>query len=80
MITHPWTSFTRLLPAVLLMMSGCQLESFSERQTRQRQQYLGEAASSQQLAAGNGIREIQAPPLGAGGGITTCNLPSCIAF
>ena len=48
MITHPLASFTRLLPAVILLLSGCQLESFSERQTRQRQQYLGEAASSQQ--------------------------------
>ena len=48
MITHPWTSFTRLLPAVLLMMSGCQLESFSERQARQRQQFMGEAANSQE--------------------------------
>ena len=47
MITHPWTSFTRLLPAVLLL-SGCQLESFSERQARQRQQFMGEAASSQE--------------------------------
>ena len=48
MITHPLASFTRLLPAVILLLSGCQLESFSERQTRQRQQYLGEATSSQQ--------------------------------
>ena len=48
MITHPLASFTRLLPAVILLLSGCQLESFSERQTRQRQQYMGEAASSQQ--------------------------------
>ena len=48
MITHPLASFTRLLPAVMLLLSGCQLESFSERQTRQRQQYMGEAASSQQ--------------------------------
>ena len=48
MITDHLASFTRLLPAVLLLMSGCQLESFSERQARQRQQYLGEAASSQQ--------------------------------
>ena len=48
MITHPLASFTRLLPAVILLLSGCQLESFSERQTRQRQQYLAEAASSQQ--------------------------------
>ena len=48
MITHPLASFTRLLPAVILLLSGCQLESFSERQTRQRQQYLGEAASSQE--------------------------------
>ena len=47
MITHPLAWYARLLPAVLLL-SGCQLESFSERQTRQRQQYLGEAASSQQ--------------------------------
>ena len=31
MITHPLASFARLLPAVLLL-SGCQLESFSERQ------------------------------------------------
>ena len=48
MITHPLASFTRLLPAVILLLSGCQLESFSERQTRQRQQFMGEAASSQQ--------------------------------
>lgn len=48
MITHPLASFTRLLPAVILLLSGCQLESFSERQTRQRQHYMGEAASSQQ--------------------------------
>ncbi len=48
MITHPLASFTRLLPAVMLLLSGCQLESFSERQARQRQQYMGEAASSQQ--------------------------------
>ena len=47
MITDPLASFARLLPAVLLL-SGCQLESFSERQARQRQQYMGEAASSQQ--------------------------------
>ena len=47
MITAPLASFARLLPAVLLMMSGCQLESFSERQARQRQQFMGEAASSQ---------------------------------
>ena len=48
MITHPLAWYARLLPAVLLLLSGCQLESFSERQTRQRQQYMGEAASSQQ--------------------------------
>ena len=48
MITHPLASFTRLLPAVIVLLSGCQLESFSERQTRQRQQYVGEAASSQE--------------------------------
>ena len=48
MITHPLASFTRLLPAVILLLSGCQLESFSERQARQRQQYMGEAAISQQ--------------------------------
>ena len=48
MITHPLASFTRLLPAVMLLLSGCQLESFSERQARQRQQYMGEAASCQQ--------------------------------
>ena len=48
MITHPLASFTRLLPAVMLLLSGCQLESSSERQARQRQQYLGEATSSQQ--------------------------------
>ena len=47
MITDPLASFARLLPAVLMMMSGCQLESFSERQARQRQQFMGEAASSQ---------------------------------
>ena len=47
MITDPLALFARLLPAVMLL-SGCQLESFSERQTRQRQQYMGEAASSQQ--------------------------------
>jgi len=46
MITHPLASFARLLPAVLLL-SGCQLESFGERQARQRQQFMGEAASSQ---------------------------------
>ena len=28
MITHPLASFTRLLPAVILLLSGCQLESF----------------------------------------------------
>ena len=48
MITHPWTSFTRLLPAVLLLMSGCQLESFSERQARQRQLFVGDTTSSKQ--------------------------------
>ena len=32
MITHPLASFARLLPAVVLLLSGCQLESFSERQ------------------------------------------------
>ena len=47
MITDPLALFARLLPAVMLLLSGCQLESFSERQTRQRQQYMGEAASSQ---------------------------------
>ena len=44
----PLAWFARLLPAVMLLLSGCQLESFSERQTRQRQQYMGEAASSQE--------------------------------
>ena len=47
MITASLASFARLLPAVLLL-SGCQLESFSERQMRQRQQFMGEAASSQE--------------------------------
>ena len=47
MITAPLASFARLLPAVLLL-SGCQLESFSERQARQRQLFMGEAASSQE--------------------------------
>ena len=46
MITDPLASLARLLPAVLLL-SGCQLESFSERQARQRQQFMGEAASIQ---------------------------------
>ena len=48
MITHPLAWYARLLPAVMLLLSGCQLESFSERQARQRQQYMGEATSSQQ--------------------------------
>ena len=47
MITDPLALIARLLPAVMLLLSGCQLERFSERQTRQRQQYMGEAASSQ---------------------------------
>ena len=47
MTIDPLASFGRLLPAVLLLLSSCQLESFSERQARQRQQFMGEAASSQ---------------------------------
>ena len=47
MITDPLASFARLLPAVLLL-SGCQLESFSERQARQRQQFMGDTTSSKQ--------------------------------
>ena len=47
MIAQPMTLGSRLLLAVVVLLSGCQLESFSERQTRQRQQYMGEAASSQ---------------------------------
>jgi len=39
---------SRLLLAVLVLLSGCQLESFAERQARQRAGYLGEAASSQE--------------------------------
>ena len=46
-MTHPLAWYARLLPAVLLL-SGCQLESFSERQARQRQLFMGEAASSQE--------------------------------
>ena len=45
MITQP---MALLLLAVLVLLSGCQLESFGERQTRQRADYLGEAASSQE--------------------------------
>ena len=37
MITHPLAWYARLLPAVILLLSGCQLESFSERKARQRQ-------------------------------------------
>ena len=33
---------------MLVLLSGCQLESFAERQARQRAGYLGEAASSQE--------------------------------
>ena len=47
MITQPMALGSRLLLAVLVLLSGCQLESFAERQTRQRAHYLGEAASSQ---------------------------------
>ena len=48
MITQPIALGSWLLLAVLMLLSGCQLESFGERQTRQRAHYLGEAASSQQ--------------------------------
>ena len=48
MITQPMALGSRLLLAVLVLLSGCQLESFAERQTRQRADYLGEAASSQE--------------------------------
>ena len=47
MITQPIALGSRLLLAVLVLLSGCQLESFGERQARQRADYLGEAASSQ---------------------------------
>ena len=47
MITQPMALGSRLLLAVLVLLSGCQLESFAERQARQRAGYLGEAASSQ---------------------------------
>ena len=47
MITQPMALGSRLLLAVVLLLSGCQLESFGERQARQRADYLGEAASSQ---------------------------------
>ena len=48
MITQPMALGSRLLLAVLVLLSGCQLESFAERQARQRAGYLGEAASSQE--------------------------------
>ncbi len=48
MITQPMALGSRLLLAVLVLLSGCQLESFAERQTRQRADYLGEAASNQE--------------------------------
>ena len=47
MITQPMALGSRLLLAVVVLLSGCQLESFGERQARQRADYLGEAASSQ---------------------------------
>ena len=47
MITQPMALGSRLLLAVVLLLSGCQLESFGERQARQRADYLGEATSSQ---------------------------------
>ena len=47
MITKPMALGSRLLLAVVVLLSGCQLESFGERQARQRADYLGEAASSQ---------------------------------
>ena len=47
MITHPLASLARLLPAVVVLLSGCQLESLSQRQQRQRHHYLGDAVSSQ---------------------------------
>ena len=47
MITQPMALGSRLLLAVVVLLSGCQLESFGERQARQREDYLGEAASSQ---------------------------------
>ena len=47
MITQAIALGSRLLLAILLLLSGCQLESFGERQARQRADYLGEAASSQ---------------------------------
>ena len=51
MITQPMALGSRLLLAVLVLLSGCQLESFAERQARQRADYLGEAASSQEPLA-----------------------------
>ena len=48
MITQPMALGSRLLLAVLVLRSGCQRESFAERQARQRAGYLGEAASSQE--------------------------------
>ena len=47
MITQPMALGSRLLLAVVVLLSGCQLESFAERQARQRAGYLGEATSSQ---------------------------------
>ena len=48
MITHPLAWLWQVLLALMMMLSGCQLESFSERQARQRQQFMGEAASRQE--------------------------------
>jgi hypothetical protein len=48
MISHPMTSLMRLLLALMVVLSGCQLESLSQRQSRQRQQFLGAGAHTNQ--------------------------------
>ena len=48
MITQPMALGSRLLLAVVVLLSGCQLESFGERQARQRQLFVGDTTSSKQ--------------------------------
>ena len=46
MISHPMAPGLRLLPALLVLLWGCQLENLSQRQARQRQEFFGQAAST----------------------------------
>ena len=55
MISHPMTSLMRLLLALMVVLSGCQLESLSQRQSRHASSFWEQEPTQSNLCNGSDI-------------------------